>query len=440
MSDAGLPRRLGTLDLALLVAGIIIGAGIFSTPGLVAQHLAHPGWVLVAWGLGGCIALAGALSLSELGAAYPHAGGDYTYLHRCFGPFPAFLYGWLFFTISGTGSIAALAVAGGDYAADLFPGLPPLGVGLALIAGLTVVNVAGLRAGSATQNALTALKFVALGLVVVLSLMAPGHSQPAAPLAGREAAGLPLSGLPLSGLALALVPICFTYMGWNAAGYVGGEVRRPGRSIPRGLLLGTAAVTLLYLVVNAAFLHALAPAEMAGDTLVATRACTAALGDGASRVVSALVLVSIIGCINGMVLAHGRVLYAMAREGHFLQLFARVHPVRRSPDAALWLQGVWASMLMLTGTFERLVGYVTFVMVAMAAAVVIGVFVVRARGTEAPFRAPLHPMAPVFFVVASVWILVGVARFSPTNAVIGTVMAVVGGVVYWIWQHLIREP
>ena len=431
MSDTGLTRRLGTLDLALLVAGIIIGAGIFSTPGLVAQHLTHPGWVLVAWGLGGCIALAGALSLSELGAAFPHAGGDYTYLHRCFGPFPAFLYGWLFFTISGTGSIAALAVAGGDYAADLLPGIPPLAVGLVLIGGLTAVNVAGLRAGAVTQNALTVLKFVALGGVVLLALLAPGHPEPAV-----VAAGAGTAGIPASGLALALVPICFTYMGWNAAGYVGGEVKRPGRTIPRGLLLGTVAVTLLYLVVNAAFLHALPPDQMAGDTLVATRACASVLGDGASRLVSALVLVSVIGCINGMVLAHGRVLYAMAREGHFLRLFARVHPVRRSPDAALWLQGAWASLLMLTGTFERLVGYVTFVMVAMATAVVIGVFVVRARGVEAPFRAPLHPAAPVFFVVASLWILVGVARFAPTNAAIGVAMAVVGGVVYGIWRRL----
>jgi len=435
MSDAGLSRRLGTLDLALLVAGIIIGAGIFSTPGLVAEHLSHPGWFLLAWALGGAIALAGALALAELGSVFPRAGGDYTYLRQCFGPFPAFLYGWLFFTVSGTGSIAALAVAGGDYASDLFPWLPPKLVGLALIGGLTAVNVAGLRAGAATQNTLTALKFAALGLVVVLALLAPQTPDAVAPLAPAQQ-----GGIPLSGLALALVPICFTYMGWNAAGYVGGEVRRPGRTIPRGLLLGTVAVTLLYLAVNAAFLHALAPGEMKGDTLVATSACQGVLGEGASRLVSALVLVSVIGCINGMILAHGRVLYAMAKEGHFLRLFARVHPSRRSPDAALWLQGGWAALLMLTGTFKSLVGYVTFVMVAMATLVVVGVFVVRAKGIEAPFRAPLHPLAPLFFVVASVWILVEVARFSPVNAVIGAGMAVVGGVVYGIWRSLAREP
>ncbi len=428
---ADLPRKLGTLDVALLVAGIVIGVGIFSTPGLVALDLSSPGWTIAAWVLGGVIALTGALALAELGTVFPRAGGDYVYLHRCFGPLPAFLYGWLFFTISGTGSIAALAVAAGQYAGELNCAIPPTAVSVVLVALLTVLNLAGLRAGATTQNVLTGAKLAALAAVIVLGFMAPGPGgSPAAEAAAREDGPL----IPLRGLALALVPICFTYMGWNAAGYVGGEIREPRRHLPRGVLLGTAAVAALYVVINAAYLHALAPSEMRGDVLVASSACARVLGDRARVVVGAVVLVSILGGLNGMILAHGRVLYAMAREGHFLALFGRVHPRWGTPAAALTLQCVWAVGLVLTGTFERLVSYVTFVMVGMSCLVVAAVFVARRRA-EPPFRAPTA--APVIYLAGAALVLVGVVRFAPIDALVGIGMTAAGLFVYASWS-LIR--
>ena len=426
-----LRRGLGTLDVALLVAGIIIGAGVFSTPGVVASHLDSPIWILAAWGVGGLIALSGALIYAELGSAFPRAGGDYVYLREGLGQAPAFLYGWLFFTVSGTGSIAALAVAAGGYAAELHPALPARLVAPALVIALTAINAVGLRAGATVQNVLTAIKLLALAAVVVLAWNASGGTPTPPPAHVPE----PTRIAPMWGLALALVPICFTYMGWNAAGYVGGEVRRPENTLPRGLLLGTVLVTAVYLVVNGAFLRALTPAAMAGDMQVAASACRGALGPRTAAVVAALVLVSIVGGMNGMVLAHARVLYAMSRGGHFLSVFGRVHPRTRTPLFALLLQGLWSLGLIWTGTFERLVGYVTFVMVAMSCLVVFGAIRLRLRGVAAPFRAPAFPVAAVGFLVAATWILVGVVRFAPVNAAVGVVMLALGSVVYVVWRR-----
>jgi basic amino acid/polyamine antiporter, APA family len=441
MTAPALRRSLGTRDLALLVAGIIVGAGIFSTPGTVAQFVSQPVWILFAWGLGGLIALSGALVLAELGSTFPDAGGDYTYLHRCFGPFPAFLFGWLFFTVSGTGSIAALGVASGEYARDIVPALPGAVVGVVIIVALTVVNAVGLRAGATTQNVLTAVKFAVMAGVIALAFLGGGSGEEAVASAATAGEGIPPGGVPLGGLSIALVPICFTYMGWSSAGYVGGEVRDPARTFPRGLLIGTALVAALYLVINGAFLVALTPQQMAGDVLVATTACQGILGERASRLVSAAVLISIVGCLNGMVLTHGRVLYAMAREGHLFRIFARIHPRTATPVAALALQGVWAVGLMFTGDFRRVVSYVTFVMISLAVLVVVGLFVARRRGLATAFRMPGYPWIPLFFIGVSGWILVGVVRYAPMDAAIGVGMAVVGAVVYGVWRALTpRRP
>lgn len=434
MSPPTLRRSLGTRDLALLVAGIIVGAGIFSTPGTVAQFLSRPVWILVAWVLGGLIALGGALVLAELGSTFPKAGGDYTYLHRCFGPFPAFLFGWLFFTVSGTGSIAALGVASGEYARDIVPALPGPLVGVVIIAALTLVNAVGLRAGTATQNVLTYTKFGVLAGVIVLALLGGGETAAVEP-------PVEPGGVPLGGLSIALVPICFTYMGWSSAGYVGEEVRDPARTFPRGLLVGTAAVTALYLLINGAFLVALTPAEMAGDVLVATTACQKVLGERASRLVSAAVLISIVGGLNGMVLTHGRVLFAMAREGHLFSVFAKVHPKTRTPIAALVLQGLWGVALMFTGDFQRVVNYVTFVMVALGVLVVLGLFVARRRGLPSAYRMPGYPWIPLAFIGVCIWILIGVVRYAPMDAAIGVGMASVGAVVFGVWKGIsLRRP
>lgn len=444
---SGLSRGLGATDVALLVAGVIVGAGIFTTPGLAALHLDRPGWILAAWATGGVLALCGALFLAELGSAFPRAGGDYVYLRECFGPMPAFLYGWLFFTVSGTGSIAALGVAAGEIGNALVPALPGMFVAVGLIVALTALNWIGLRAGTWTQNVLTVVKIGALAAVIVLGFLSPGVATPGAALevaasVGERASAGPLSGrpaggIPLLGLGMALVPISFAYMGWNAAGYVGGEVRSPGRNLPRGLLLGTGLVVGLYLLVNAAYLHVMTPAQLQGEeAMVAARACQGVLGKRAAGIVSAAVLLSIIGGINGMVLSHARVLYAMARGGHFLGIFGHVHPRWRTPDAALLIQAVWIIVLVATGTFARLVGYVTFVMVAMSALVVVGLFVLRSRRGAAPppFRSPGYPVLPVLYLIVSVWILFGVVCFAPLDAAIGAGLAVVGVAVYPLWR------
>ena len=328
-----LERGLGLFDSTFLVIGITVGSGIFLTTGVMAESLPHAGWLLAAWAVGGLMAMAGALTYAELGAAMPEAGGQYVYLREAYGPLSAFLFGWVIFLVYLPGSIAAVAMGFAVYVGYFLPGLSIdnvlisaelAGSNLSISAGqlvaaaaiifLTWMNVLGLRIGAVIQNVSTFLKVLALGVFVVLGLWAsrsPAHDFPTV-MGGGESFSL------LTGFGLALIAVLWSFDGFNNLNFSAGEIKDPARTLPRALILGTAAITAIYLLVNVVYVVALPIPEMRGVLTVAEKAATALLGAGAATFIAIAIVISTFGATNGTILAGARVYYAMAKDGLFL--------------------------------------------------------------------------------------------------------------------------
>ena len=382
MSDSpGLLRRLGALDGALLTVGSVVGTGVFLTAGDVARAVPHAGLVLLVWLAGGLLTLAGALTYAELGTMYPRAGGVYHYLVEAYGPVWGFLYGWACFMVIMSGGLAAIAVGFGEYLGAFVPVLSsatiwwrlPLGGGAWVVNGaqvaavcaillLTAVNHIGVSAGALTQNLLTALKVVAIAMLGVCGLMVHAPAEP------QLMAALP--AVPIAGaIGVAMVAVLWTYDGWYALTFAAGELRDPARTLPRGLILGTGIVMLLYLLLNLTYLRALPLETLAHTPRVAESAARALFGEGSARLTVALVVVSSFGCLASTILYSSRLYAPMAADGHFFARLARVHPRWHTPVGSLWAQSAWACVLALSGSYQQLyTGSVFIGLVAFAAA------------------------------------------------------------------------
>jgi basic amino acid/polyamine antiporter, APA family len=429
-------RRLGLFSGSMAVIGGIIGGGIFRTPAVVAERLGSPSAIVQAWVLGGIIALAGALCFGELGRRRPRAGGGYVYLRETWGPLPAFLYGWTLLLVIATGAIAAVAVTFADYALAL-AGLPPdLGAPVAVAAILFVsgVNYLGVRPGALLQNLFTILKLGALAALVAVGLAAAGVAQP------PPAAQLPLP----AGLGAALVPILFTYGGWQQTNFIAEEIIDPERTLPRALLLGVAVVVTVYLLANLAYLRVLGAAGLAASTAPAADTLRAVLGPAGGTLIAAGIAASTFGFLNLVVLVTPRVLQAMAADGHFFPRLAELHPVRRTPAAAIGVQAAWAIVLTLTGSFNQLVDYVAFGDWIFFGLTVAGLFVYRSRerrsgAPPAPgFRVPGYPLTPALFVGASAYVVASSVAANPRNALMGAGLIALGVPAYAWWSRASR--
>jgi APA family basic amino acid/polyamine antiporter len=428
-------RRLGLFSGSMAVIGGIVGGGIFRTPAVVAERLGSPAAIVGAWVLGGAIALAGALCFGELGRRRPRAGGGYVYLRETWGPLPAFLYGWALLLVIATGAIAAVAVTFADYALAL-AGLPaalgmPVAVGAILF--VSAVNYFGIRPGALLQNVFTVLKLAALAGLIAAGLAAAGVAEPwAAPADAPSLA---------TGLGAALVPILFTYGGWQQTNFIAEEIVDPERTLPRALLLGVAAVVAVYLLANLAYLRVLGPAGLAASTAPAADTLRAILGPAGGRLIAAGIAASTFGFLNLVVLVTPRVLQAMAADGLFFPRLAVLHPVHRTPAAAIALQAGWAIVLTLTGSFNQLVDYVAFGDWSFFGLTVAGLFVYRGRerreGAVQPqgFRVPGYPFTPALFVIASVYVVASSVAANPRNALIGAGLLGLGVPVYAWWAR-----
>jgi APA family basic amino acid/polyamine antiporter len=426
-----LRRVLGGVDAAWLVAGNMVGAGIFVTPGIVAGHLPGAAWSLAAWLLGGLLALAGAAVYGELGARLPHAGGDYRYLSAAFGPRWGFLSGWAAFTLTFSASAAALAIAAAEHFRKALPALERLPAAAttvtaaALILALTAANAAGARVASRVTAALTGTAVAGLFLLFGLGLAA----RSTAVLWPQESLAAPADPWPLA-LGAAMIPIFFTYSGWNAAAYVAGEIDEAPRNLPRALLAGTGLVTLLYLAINAALLATVPAAALAGSATAGSEAARRLLGPGAELVLSGLIAVAILGSANVTLMAGARIYYAMAADS---LAPARLACVSRAgvPGAALWAGGVWSALLAATGTFSRLVSWATLAMLLLSSLTVAGVFVMRARRPGGlPYRCPGYPLTPLAYLAASLAIVAACAISDPWSALVGLLIVASGLIVY----------
>jgi basic amino acid/polyamine antiporter, APA family len=446
---ASLERRLGLLDAAVIVISNVIGVGIFTTPGFVATLLPSGPAILGVWAAGGALAFAGALAYAELAARRPQAGGEYVYLRESFGPFAAFLTGWTSFVAGFSGAIAAGAVGLAAYLDRLLPGagsaapiaawrIGPLAVtvstqaivAIAVIAALAFVHARGLGPGRVVLNALTILKVAALVAFVLVGLILGAPAAAAAPAATLTAVSW-RNGL------VALVPVMFSYAGWNAAVYVAEEVREPARNVPRALALGTATVVAVYLALNVLYLRVVPVSQLSGTIGVGEIAAGRLFGPSAALVFAAVAIVIILGSLSAMTLAGPRVYFAMARDGAFVPAAARVHPRYHTPAFAIVAQAVWSCLLVVSGTFDQLLTYTGFCIILFSGLAVLSLFFVRRQdgaagpAAESPFRAWGYPWAPGVFCLVSFAIVGSTMAQAPAVASAGLGVMAAGAPVYW---------
>ncbi len=432
----GYARRLGLFSGTMAVVGGIIGGGIFRTPAAVAERAGSVGLTLAVWITGGVVALAGAFCFGELGARRPRAGGGYVYLRETFGPLPAFLYGWTLLLVIATGAIAAVAVLFADYTLALL-GLPdggklPVAVGSVVV--LSGVNYLGVRPGAVTQNLFTVLKLLALGLLVGVGL---GWAAPATAAAPAPAA----HGNAIVAFGAALVPVLFTYGGWQQTNFIAEEIVEPERTLPRALVLGVVIVVAVYLSANLAYLRVLGLGGLASSTAPAAEVMERLLGPRGASVIATGIAVSSFGFLNLVILVTPRVFQAMAADGVFLPRLARLHPVYQTPTAAILLQAAWAILLILSGSFAQLVDYVTFGDWIFFGLTVAGLFVYRHRDRGAPaagYRTPGYPVTPALFVLAAAYVVVSAIAANPRNAALGSLLIALGVPVYAYWARRAR--
>jgi basic amino acid/polyamine antiporter, APA family len=427
----------------------VIGVGIFTSPGIIAQIVPHPIGMLTVWLAGGLLAFAGAMAYAELAALRPRSGGEYVYLRAAFGPLAGFVTGWTSFVAGFSGAIAAGAIGVADYLGRLVPGAgsttplltiplsvvtltvtPRSIVAMTAILSLAAIHLRGLGPGRIIQNMLAGTKVAALLLFVALGL-AIGH--------GTWAAAEPGQGVVASNWLLALVPVMFSYSGWNAAAYVSEEVRNPERNVPLALGIGTLVVVVLYLGVNALYLYALPVKDIGalaaqGQIAIADAAARRLLGAPAAMLLGGVTIVILLGSLSAMTLAGPRIYLAMAQDGAFFKSAARIHPRFHTPVVAIVAQAVWSCVLVLSGTFYQLLTYTGFAVVLFSGLAVSAVFVLRWRNPDEPrpFKAWGYPWAPGIFAFACLVIVVNAIMNDPGPSAWGLLL-MGSGVPLFLW-------
>jgi basic amino acid/polyamine antiporter, APA family len=434
---AGFVRALGLWDSVALVMGIMIGSGIFLMAGSIALELDSLASVVAAWAAGGLLSLCGAAALSELGAALPAAGGLYVYLTRTYGQGVGFVYGWSAMALIHAGSIATLAAAIGLYAAPIFglSGGEQKVLQVLCIAVFVAVNCLGVVVGKWVQNALTILKVAGLVLMTAV-LYAHGSVGLLADHWWSKSASLGWTSF-----GVALVAVLWAYDGWHFVSFAAGEVKDPSRTLPRSLLIGTAATFVIYLLVNVAYYAVLPPEAIRGTNRVAAAAVSAAVGPGPAALISLLIVLSILGAMNGIVLGAPRVNWAMARDGLFFRSFARINPRFHTPVVATVAQGAWAAAFTLVGTFQQLFTSYVFTSWIFYGLAVAGVLILRRREPDLPrpYLCPLYPATPIFFVVATLGIVAGTFVASFWQAVVGIGLIAMGVPLFFVFRALERR-
>src|SRR5213596_3428243 len=419
--------------------GTIIASAIFIVPSAIASGLHATRPAILVWVVGGVVSLLGALSVAELGAAMPHAGGQYVYLTRAYGPASGFLYGWTSWVVINPASIAAIAVGFATYFSFF---VPLSGAGIKLVAvlsivGLTGLNSLGVRLGAVTQNVLTLIKMALLVVLIVAGFALPGGS--ASNLAPLWSDVPP--GHQIASFGVALVAVLWAYDGWIEVTYVGGEVTDPERNVPRSIVLSTVIRIALYCLVTASFAYVLSPARMAASSLVASDAAQVTMGRAGAALVAVAIMTATLGSNNGIVLTAARIPYAMARDGVLPRWLAAVHPRFLTPVPSLVVQGIIAIALTWISTepswkdtYSRLFTYVVlseFVFYAMSCGAVLRLRH-KAADLVRPYKAWGYPVTPVLFILFSLWLVINTALEQPRDAVAGAALILAGLPIYFL--------
>ena len=415
------------MDAVAVVAGTIIGSGIFLLPSVIASQIPSLRAVLLVWVAGGVLTVFGALSLAELGAMYPGAGGLCTYLRQAYGPLPAFLYAWGLLAMIHSGSIAALAVAFALFAGG------GKALSAMLILALTAINCLGIRSGKLVQNLAAAAKLTGLAAMIVLMCLR-------GPLRVPLYAKTPATSI--AGFTIALIAVLWAYEGWHVISFVAGELRAPQRDLPRALLCGTTLVMAIYLTATIGYYKVLTPQQIRGSDTVAALAMGTLTGPAGATTISVLILVSLLGSLNGLILSGPRVYYAMAREGLFPRSFGEVSERYGTPTFALLVQGLWTAALAVSGSYQQLFTNVVFTAWIFYGLAVAAVPLLRRRQPqiERPFRVPGYPWASLLFCAAALGLVVSTFVQQPAGALTGIGLIVCGVPVYVVARRRAARP
>jgi len=451
-----LSRSLGLLDAVMILVGGVIGSGIFLTAGAVAESLRRPDLFILVWIVGGFISLLACFSVAELAGMYPHAGGQYIYLREAYGELPAFLYGWMIFTVVQTGTIAALAVGFAQYfcaaipsfanANALFSFTPPFVhqsfdfthqkfFAVLSIMVFTVVNIYGVRHGSNFVNFSTWIKFIVMAALVLFGF-AFGKGDLAHFTTNAENPVHGFSQVSL-GFGIALISVLFAYDGWIYVTWVAGEVKNSSKNVPRALIFGIGIVAILYTAMNLAYLYALPLGTIMNSKAVVSDAATAMFSARWGTILSLLVALSCLGAMCSAILCTARIFYAMAQDGVFFSKLAEIHPTRRTPVFSLIAQGAWAGVLALIGVYDQLITYAIFMMIVSYAATVGALFILRRKYPllERPYHCIGYPFVPLAYLIfAFVWTLNTLWQ-SPKESIGGLVIVGLGVPCFMYWTR-----
>jgi basic amino acid/polyamine antiporter, APA family len=428
---SNLPRKLGLIDALAIVIGMVIGGGIFLVPNLVARELKSATAILAVWVFAGVISFFGALACAELGTALPSTGGQYVFLREAYGPLVGFLCGWSMFLVARTAQVAWLAVTIAMYISYFFPlsALVSKLLGICAIALFTGINYRGVTAGAIVQKTFTLAKVTGL-LVIICSAL----------LWGSKAASTPegvAGGISVSRFGVALIASLLAYDGWVQLTFVAGEIRNPRRNVFLALTLGSVACIAIYLLANMAYLRVLPISEIAASDHVGATVASRALGSSGGSLVSLIILVSIIGTLNGCFLTSPRIYFAQARDGLFFRKFAEVHPRLETPGFSILAQGLWAAVLVVSGSYETLLDYAMFAMWFWYGLMVAGVIVLRYKKPDLvrPYRMWGYPVTPALFVAIACWFLVNMLNTRPLPSVAGLLLIATGIPAYFLWAR-----
>jgi len=428
-----LPRTLGLFDALAIVIGITIGGGIFLVPNLIAQNLTSAPAILGVWVFAGVVSFFGALAVAELGAAMPATGGMYVFLREAFGPMAGFLCGWTIFLVAGTAQVAWLGVVFSLYV-SYFHTLGPVAskvVALAALGVFAVVNYCGVTWGALVQKVFTSAKLIGI-LVIVASAFLFGHAA-AAPTAAAQP-------MKLSSFGVALIACLLSYDGWAQMSSVAGEIRNPTRNVLLALAMGVGVVISVYLLANLAYLRVLSIPEIAASAHVGADTAERVMGPLGGTLVSLIILMSIVGTLNGCFLTMPRVYFAQARDGLFFRRFAEIHPRFQTPGFAIAAQAVWSAVLILTGSYETLVVYAMFALWLMYAFMITAVMVLRRTQPDLPrpYRMWGYPATPLLFLGIAILFLANMLITQPGPSFAGLGLIVAGVPVYFGWRRAAR--
>jgi len=449
LEDHQLKREIGLFTATILVVANMIGTGIFTTSGFIMQEVGHPMVLLLCWLIGGIFALCGALCYGELGAAFPEAGGEYVYLRQSFGKLVAFLSGWISLLVGFSAPIAAAAIAFATYGSGILS-LPAHPLGSLVIAGITVLTITpitiaaialiiilslvhyhGIKIGARVQNTLTSFKISVIVLFITAGFLFGTGSL------SHFSGTLPLSSMVQGKFAVSLIFVSFAYSGWNAACYLGSEIKDPSRKIPLALFTGTFVVLILYLLLNAVYIYALPAGRMSGVLEVGLTSASALFGANIGKYLGAAIAIGILSALSAMILTGPRVYYAMSKDGVFFELFGRVHQRYKTPAFSIFLQAAIAIIFIVTSSFEKLLIYIGFTLALFAMLTVIGLMVLRLKSKVllSPYKTFGYPVTPIIFILGNLWIAYFSIRNRPLTSLCGLLTIGVGIVVYLYFRR-----